>query len=468
MIGNHDAARGVWLAMHRRLAILTLLALTACGADAAPSVAPSTAPVTASTVAAPETTTVTESSSTETAATAATTAAPTTVAAPAPAPFGTLPDLAVVSGDGKVAVVRNGLLSDPLVGLIAADGQTLISTTVSADRLSTTVTWSDLSDGATTDSATLDGDLTAVATDPTAKVVALTGAGPDGTEIVISGRGGELFRQAYNTELLPEGFSNVYTESSELPIGLFVVEYLDPPPSEPEAPRRYRVRVLDTVTGALALPRNLRDKSQTVDEEMLGFGRTHVLSQTNGLLFTLYRGLDDDEAGYAFVHTLGFVNGVWCLDLPLDLDLGNLPGAVVLDDDERTLYVASANGFITEFVVDDITDLNTPGDPQPHSTESAWRDPSNTAGPALAMSGSTLLVGQGGDLRWINTEALTVTSELSWDMTIEAVGLLPDGTALAAGTRRISAITPSGDLVGELPLPDDFGPVARIALLDQP
>ena len=96
-----------------------------------------------------------------------------------------------------------------------------------------------------------------------------------------------------------------------------------------------------------------------------------------------------------------------------------------------------------------------------------WTAPGNTAGPALASSKSTLLVGQGGDLRWIDEDTLTVTSTLTWDMSIEAVALLSDGTALAAGTRRISAITPTGDLVGELPLPDGFGTVARIVLVDQ-
>lgn len=455
MIRNRTSVGGVWTNMHRSLAILAVVTLAACSADAGPSTAPTTTTITTATTAA--TTTPVESST-------SLTVAPTTDDGSQPS-LQPLNDIAVVSTDGRVAVVRGGAFTEPVTGLVAADGKTLISTGISADRSTTTVRWTALADGTVENETALAGDLTAIATDPTAKVVALTAAGPAGTEVVITGRDGEMFRKAYDTELLPEGFSDIYNDSSDLPIGLFVIEYLDPPPAEPGAPRRYRVRVVDTTSGDLALPLNLRDKGQTVDEEMLGFGRTHVLSPVNGLLFTLYRGLDADEAGYAFVHTLGFVNGVWCLDLPPELNLGELPGSVVLADHERNLFVASANGYMTEFIVNDIQ--NGASEPHPSRTNSVWTAPGNTAGPALASGNATLLVGQGGDLRWIEEETLTVTSTLTWDMSIEAVALLADGTALAAGTRRISAITPAGDLVGELPLPDGFGSVARIVLVDQ-
>ena len=118
---------------------------------------------------------------------------------------------------------------------------------------------------------------------------------------------------------------------------------------------------------------------------------------------------------------------------------------------------------MTEFVVNDIQ--NGEDEPHPSRTASAWTAPGNTAGPALASSDAGLLVGQGADLRWIDEASLKVTSTLSWDMSIEAVALLPDGTALAAGTRRVSAITPTGDLVGESYLPEGFGTVARIVVL---
>jgi hypothetical protein len=59
-----------------------------------------------------------------------------------------------------------------------------------------------------------------------------------------------------------------------------------------------------------------------------------------------------------------------------------------------------------------------------------------------------------------------VQTDLVWDMDIEAVALMSNGDAVAAGTRRISEISPQGDLAAERPLPLDFGPVARIVLLD--
>ena len=453
--------------MHRPLAILSVLALAACGADAAPSATPSTPAATASVVETVATTdTITGTSapveSVESTA-AADQVAATETEKKTPSSIQPLPDIAVVSTDGRVTVAHGGAFTAPARGLIAADDRTLISTVVSADHATTTVRWTALADGAVEDEVDLDGDLTAVATGPTAQIVALTGAAAGGTEIVIAARDGERFRHSYTSELLPEGFSDIFVDSSDVPAGLFVIEYLDPPPAEANAPRRYRVRVVDTTSGDLALPLNLRNKGETVDEEMLGFGRTHVLSPLNGLLFTLYRGLDEDEAGYAFVHTLGFVNGVWCLDLPLDLNLGELPGSVVLADRESNLFVASANGYMTEFVVNDIQ--NGEDEPHPSRTASVWTAPGNTAGPALASSDAGLLVGQGADLRWIDEASLKVTSTLSWDMSIEAVALLPDGTALAAGTRRVSAITPTGDLVGESYLPEGFGTVARIVVL---
>lgn len=448
MIGNHIHRRGVWTNMHRKLAVLAVVALTACGVDAAPEAAPtSLSPIVATT----------------TIATDLSTGASAATADEHPA-IGPLPDLAVVSAAGRVAVVRGGAISDSLAGLVGADGQTLISTAPSADQSSTTVRWTALAAGSVAASVTLDGHLSAIASDATATVLALTAVGAIGTEIVITGRHGELFRHTYSTELLPEGFTSFFNGSAELPAGLFVIEYLDPPPAAPGAPRRYRVRVLDTASGDLALPLSLRNKGQTVDEQMLGFGRTHVQSPVNQLLFTLYRGVAVDDVGYAFVHTLGFVNGVWCLGLPAQLDLGTLPGAIVLADHERELLVASANGEMSEFIVNDIS--SSPHDPTPDRTVAVWSPSDNASGPALAATGNQVLVGQGDHIRWVAADTLTVRTDLVWDMQIEAVALMSNGNAIVAGTRRISEITPQGDLAAEIPLPTNFGSVARIILIN--
>ena len=99
---------------------------------------------------------------------------------------------------------------------------------------------------------------------------------------------------------------------------MFVIEYL--------GTNTYRVRVIDTATGELGLPLNLRDKSQTVDEVMTAVSRTAVFDTDNQLLFTLYQ--DATEGGEnvgSFIHTLGLINGVWCLDVPRELGLADNP-----------------------------------------------------------------------------------------------------------------------------------------------
>ena len=487
MSGNLRRLGGVLTHMKTIRVIAAALALGACSANAAGTspIAP-TAP--APTTVPPRTTTATTNATAPTTTTTATTAttnatAPTiattaTAATADPAvgvpgstvTFGPMPNIAVVSADGRVAVVHDGVLAAAQKGLLAADGSSVITTTTTTTTTTsgaarTTVVWQGIREGSELARLSLAGDLTAVATDPTGKSVAFTepnSASPGGTEVVIATPEGEQFRHAYSSELLPEGFSNIYTDSASVPAGLFVIEYLDPPPSDITAPRRYHVRVLDTSSGELALPLDLRDKSQTVDEQMLGFSRTHVLSPRNGLLFTLYRGIDSDEKDYAFVHTLGFVNGVYCLDLPQQLGLATLPGAVALLDDETQLAVVSANGVVSEFRISDITD--SPKTPQPLQTKSVWPG-ANPTGPAVAAGGDTLLVGQDDALRWIDAKTLTIRAERHWDMQIEAVALTANGNAIAAGTGRVSEITPDGQLAAELPLPANFGRVSRVVFL---
>lgn len=371
--------------------------------------------------------------------------------------------MVIVAADGQAAVIRDGGMTTPVAGLIAADDNTLITT--SSDGLTTRVGWIRVADASETGAVTLDGDLRAVATDMTGQFVAMKGPNPNvanGTEIVIASASGERFRKMYDTELRPEGFSDA-SDTNGLPIGLFVQEFLDPPTEDAEAPRWYQVRVLDPATGVLQLPLNLRDKGQQVDEQMLGFGRTHVLSPMNGLLFTLYRGLDDDGSNYAFVHTLGFINGVWCLELPSELSLDTELGAIGLTGRESKLIVASANGFVSEFKVSDITDISAV--PAPRRTVRAWVPGPEPAGPTVATSDAAIVVGQGSTLRWIDPASLTETKSLDWDMDIESVAALDNGDVIAAGSRRLSQISSTGELMAEMPLPEGFGAVARMLVL---
>ena len=369
-----------------------------------------------------------------------------------------LPNAAFVSADGHLAVMRDGVMGTTLTGIVAADDKTVISTTTTEG--STTLSWIDLDDGTTTTSVDLAGDLRAMATDTTGRIVGLVSrdAAVGTSEIVIASSAGERFRKSYDSELQPEGFSNAY--EGELPSGMFVIEFLDSPSPDASAPRRYRVRVLGPSGGELSLPLNLRDKGQFVDEEMLGFSRSHVISPANGLLFTLYRGVEADESNYAFVHTLGFVNGVWCLDLPSELALERLPGAVILVDGEQKLLVVSSNGFVTEFVIDDIT--NPEHLPVPRRTQVAWSTDTNSSAPALAQRDGQVLVGQGNTLRWIDAASLTGTVTQTVDIDIEAVALLADGEAVAAGAGRVAQISAAGQVGGTAQLPADLGAISRV------
>ena len=133
---------------------------------------------------------------------------------------------------------------------------------------------------------------------------------------------------------------------------MYLLEYLPA-----DAPTHYRVRVLYTATGEVGLPVNLRDKATEVDAEMAGISRTQVVSgHDGGLLFTLYRGVagEGDRHGYAFVHTLGFAGGVWCLDIAPEMELDTQPGALVVAGDR--LVVASANGTVGSYDIAAVLD----------------------------------------------------------------------------------------------------------------
>lgn len=380
-------------------------------------------------------------------------------------PTAAVPDMALVAADGRAMVVRDGVATEPVDGLIAPDRATLITDTFAAGA--TTVRWIDLAAATETGSVDIAGDLTVVAADLHGEYVALTGtplASPGGTDLVVVSPAGVAFRHVYDTELLPEGFANAVTDAG-LPFWVFVVEYLGPPSDAPEAPRPYRVRVVDLTTAELGLPFNLRDKGQVVDQEMLGYGRSHALSRRDGLLFTLYRGIGSDDFHNAFVHTLGFGNGVWCLDLPNELALDHLPGAITLTEDESQLLVASGNGLVTEFQIDDVLDPSR--EPLATRTVQGWTPVDDGSGTALASAGPTLIVGQGTSLRWLDTTSLTEQSFVETTFAIEAVAIDHDGTVTAVGNGVVAQIDRDGTSRASAVLPADFGPVAAVVLLSR-
>jgi hypothetical protein len=285
-----------------------------------------------------------------------------------------VPDLVAIRGDGTVARVRHGRLafdgrSDVAPFIVGLDGRSLVESVVDGKAVAagddgTEVRWSDLFTGDTTGRAVVRGaHLVPTATDTTGRFVALTNAterpvgeaiapGRTSTTIVIADReSGERYHTTLDGNYHPEAFG-VPVSHGAVPDVVYVLEYLPP-----EAPTHYRVRVLRTSTGELGLPVNLREKSTEVDSTMAGTSRTQVVSSHDGgLLFTLYRGVagEGDRHGYAFVHTLGFDGGVWCLDIPPEMELDTQPGALVVAGDR--LVVASANGTVGSYDIGAVLD----------------------------------------------------------------------------------------------------------------
>jgi hypothetical protein len=141
---------------------------------------------------------------------------------------------------------------------------------------------------------------------------------------------------------------------------LFLVEYLPA-----HAPDRYRVRQLDLTTGDVLPVGGRNDKAlaagqsvATVEEEMRGRSRMHIMAPNHSFLYTLYVHDEDhlhrrdapelgglgrpDPNVHAFVHVLSLADGwAYCLDLPAQFGLGpsdNL--AVALSADGKRLHVA--------------------------------------------------------------------------------------------------------------------------------
>ncbi len=292
----------------------------------------------------------------------------TTDAAAGDATKAALPDVAAIRRDGSVVRVRDGhVVTDkaaaPRHGLVALDGRTFVETT-SSDAATTEVRWTHLFTGEPAGLASIqDAHLVPTVTDTSGRFVALVseaaghvdGAIAPGrassTIVIADGELGERYRTTLPGNFYPEAFG-ITDAVNGVPDTVYLLEYLPA-----DAPTHYRVRVLDTATGKIGLPVNLRFKTQEVDAAMAGISRTQVVSgHDGGLVFTLYRGVagEGDRHGYAFVHTLGLAGGVWCLDLPPEMELDTQPGALVVAGDR--LVVASANGTIGNYEIAAVPD----------------------------------------------------------------------------------------------------------------
>jgi hypothetical protein len=385
---------------------------------------------------------------------ARTPAAPVATAAPA----AMFPGVVALQGAEGVAL-RGEMLSD---ARLTDDGTVAVAARSAGGR--TEVRWLAAANGAAIATVSVPGALEIAAIDVPGDVVALvTEAGvaePDAiapsrerTEVVVVNREGEQFRRSYDGNVVPEGFANWFAEGSDVPGAAFALEY-----SPAVRPTHYRVRTIDLATGDLGLPLSLRDKTQTVDQLMAGVSRTQLLAARDGLLFTLYRGHHDEGHGsYAFVHTLGFGNGVWCLVVPDEMELADLSGALALDPAGRRLVALSANGTIAAIELGAVTD----GNRSPHFDVPADLGTTADGTPSIATGATSLWIGLGRTLLQVDPRTFVVVASAEVPLAIEAIAESADGIVVA-GEGRMIALSTDLTVTAEGALPAGVGPLHRI------
>ena len=360
--------------------------------------------------------------------------------------------LSLTTKDGQVVTFAPHATPVITPAVTAPTGKVAVSAVAAAGA--TTIEWHDLTNDAVTASIRIDGEFRPTAVDQEGQLVALISSAPTSTTVVLATpSSGELRRWTFNSVVVPEAFADAASVDG-LPIGVFVIEYL--------AAHTYRVRVIDTSTGELGLPLNLRDKSQTVDEVMTAVSRTAVFDPGRQLLFTLYQ--DASEGGEnigSFIHTLGLINGVWCLDVPEQLGLADHPGALAVSPDGSRLYAASSIGGVAGYVVDDITNGDLSLMPTARTTAQL---PTSASRVAIGASSDQVVVALGGRIYRLDPASLAVTDSFTWDMDIEALTVLSDGSIVIVGTRRMTLVSPDDQLMAERPI-GELAEVTRVAVV---
>jgi hypothetical protein len=276
-----------------------------------------------------------------------------------------------------------------------------------------------------------DGSLTALATPAAPGGNAYRPGARRRTTIVVAGSAGQRTRVDLPGNLEPEAFD----VSGQF---LFVLDYLPP-----AAPDRYRVRVIDLVSGELQ-PLLNRYKLVVIpgaEEEMRGEGRQAVHDPRGNRLFTLYTHQPDHVHSrdlvsgarsdaphvHAFVHTLSLAERwAFCIDLPAPF--GEQPAA--------GHAIALSPGGDSLRVVDATTGSVAVIDPAALTVTDTFRFPPPAApsGAAAAFRpDGTLLVGAGREVVALPADRSAHPARWSTPSVVRGLAVTAGGSAAYVG-----------------------------------
>jgi hypothetical protein len=443
------------LARLRSASAAVALALAACGPADAPSSQQAATPVPAQS---PGLSTDSASIAVESSADSTITAAPV----PADGLADNLPPVAIVTLDGSVWLESSAGELTRWKGVLDATASRVVAVQPDPVSGAATVAWVDARSATVEISHPIAADVWVAAVSPDGNLAALTSATAAATDdqsrvIIVNKERGVVAEWMLPGNLVPEAFADVYVgDGSGLPIGIFAIEY--------QTAELYRVRVIDPGTGTLAPPLDLRDKARSADSVMEAVGRTGVFDPVNRLLFTLYQGVGTpDHPGAAFVHTLGLVNGVYCLDLPAELELGSLDGMIAVSPTGRRLFVASPNGTVASFIISAIVDPTV----TPVADEVVQLDGGESV--AIAASDVETVVAFGAaesstTVLRLEPATLAEVGRLQWPAAVEAMAIA-GGDIIVGGDGLLARVAANGDVVAQVDLPDDVGPIVRLVVL---
>ncbi|WP_433533016.1 YncE family protein [Micromonospora sp. CA-263727] len=345
-----------------------------------------------------------------------------------------LPDPLLVEIDSGLGVLRGADRQSIPHAVASTDGRLVYA---SAPEGADTAFWRiDAATGTSSERVTLPGRWVPQTVSTNGTTVALTTEGvsvtkerPDArdeTPVLIADAGGVRQRLRLPGNFVPEAFTNDLA-------GLFVLEWLPP-----NAPDRYRVRVVDLATGRPEplITRNKAPIPSGAEEEMRGDGRQAVLDPNRTVLYTLYTHQPDHQhtrdriSGrpgsdvHAFVHTLHLEQRwAYCVDLPHPFGEGPADGhAMAITPDGTRLFVVDVtSGTVAEISTQELTVRRT-------------AKLAGDARPAYAAAGrDRLFVGAGSHVRTVALDGLAAGA--GWPVRDRVTGLVlsPDGERLYVG-----------------------------------